>query len=243
MNAGDRGGRAAEKVGAWFLRLPTDITTNPYIQDNASATDWNVLHAIVQHQGYHNRKTFPIPIDRTAEEARCSRRAAIRSISWWVSLGALIKTKKRRMNVYEIPQHFNVPPRIGASPRHNTPRCLKRGDHGRIVPAHGTGKVPAHGTSKVPAHGTPNQKSYSEVFNEKPPYPPKGGNVQPPTPKEEIESPKIQQAKPEEVAAAIACAVSSICSKPRAKRQGLAVGEGAFKKTIEKIIADSQVDE
>ena len=162
MNATD------EKSGAWFLRLPNDIVMNTYVMENASATDSRVLLAIARHQGYQNRRTYPIPIARTAEEARCSRRAAIRSISWWVNLGALIRTKRRRMNVYEIPRHFSVPPRISASPRHNTPKPIKRDDQGRFVPS--------VGTRKVPAHGTPNQKSSSEVFNENPPPPPTGGN-------------------------------------------------------------------
>lgn len=158
----------ADEKRAWFLRLPTDIVKDAYIMTNASATDWRVLLAIAKHQGYQNRRTFPIYIARTAEEARCSRRAAFRSIGWWVSVGALLKTKRRRMNVYEIPRNFSVPPGIGASPRHNTPRCLKRDYQGRIVPT--------HGTIEVPAHGTPNQKSFLEVFSENPLPSPTGGN-------------------------------------------------------------------
>ena len=165
----------ADEKRAWFLRLPTDIVKDAYIMTNASATDWRVLLAIAKHQGYQNRRTFPLYIARTAKEARCSRRAAFRSIGWWVSVGALLKTKRRRMNVYEIPRNFSVPPGIGASPRHNTPRILKRDGKGRIVPTHGTRKVPAHGTIEVPAHGTPNQKSSSEAFFENPPLPPTGG--------------------------------------------------------------------
>jgi len=167
-----------KKARAWFLRVATDTLKSPYIMDNASATDWRVLLCIANHQGYQNRKTFPLYIARTAEEARCSRRTAIRSISWWCKVGALIKTKCRRMNVYEIPQHFSVPPGIGASPRHITSRRLNRDDQGRIVPSIGTGKVPAHGTSEVPAYGTPNQKYSSEVFIKNPPSPPTGGNGQ-----------------------------------------------------------------
>jgi len=166
----------ADEKRAWFLRLPTDIVKDAYIMTNASATDWRVLLAIAKHQGYQNRRTFPLYIARTAEEARCSRRAAFRSIGWWVSVGALLKTKRRRMNVYEIPRNFSVPPGIGASPRHNTPRRLKRDYQGRIVPTHGTRKVPAHGTIEVPAHGTPNQKSFLEVFSENPLPSPTGGN-------------------------------------------------------------------
>jgi len=166
----------ADEKRAWFLRLPTDIVKDAYIMTNASATDWRVLLAIAKHQGYQNRRTFPLYIARTAEEARCSRRAAFRSIGWWVSVGALLKTKRRRMNVYEIPRNFTVPPGIGASPRHNTPRVLKRDNRGRIVPTHGTRKVPAHGTIEVPAHGTPNQKSFLEVFSENPLPSPTGGN-------------------------------------------------------------------
>jgi hypothetical protein len=166
----------AEKAGPWFLRLPTDVIKNAYIMDNASAMDWRVLLAIAKHQGYQNRRTFPLYIAKTAEEARCSRRAAIRSISWWVSIGALLKTKRRRVNVYEIPRHFSVPPGISVTPRHNTPRALKRDAQGRIMPLAGTPKVPTHGTIEVPAHGIPNQRSSSEVFNENPPPPPKGGN-------------------------------------------------------------------
>ena len=200
MNAAD------EKSGNWFLRLPIDVVTNDYINENASATDWRVYMAIAKHQGYQNRRTYPIPIARTAEEARCSRRAAIRSISWWVNLGAVIKTKSRRMNVYEIPRHFSVPPRIGASPRHNTPKPIKRDDQGRFVPSVGTRKVPAHGTSEVPAHGTPNQKSFFRSLNQNPPPPPTGGDgrtsetsVQPgdnpPTPKIEISKKTLREWK------------------------------------------------
>ena len=166
----------ADEKRAWFLRLPTDIVKDAYIMTNASATDWRVLLAIAKHQGYQNRRTFPLYIARTAEEARCSRRAAFRSIGWWVSVGALLKTKRRRMNVYEIPRHFTVPPGIGASPRHNTPRRLKRDYQGRIVPTHGTRKVPTHGTIEVPAYGTLNQKSFLEVFSENPLPSPTGGN-------------------------------------------------------------------
>ena len=86
---------AAAEKGQWFLRLPTDVVNNTYVMDNASATDWRVLLAIAKHQGYQNRRTFPIYVAKTAEEARCSRRAALRSISWWVSVGALLKTKRR----------------------------------------------------------------------------------------------------------------------------------------------------
>lgn len=161
--------------GHWFLRVPCDVLDN-YIQDNASATDWRVLLAIARRQGYQNRRTFPIYIDTTAQDARCSRRAALRSISWWVEVGALIKTKRRRVNVYEIRQHFTVPSGMSASPRHNTPRALKRDAQGRIVPPAVTRKVPTHGTIEVPAHGTLNQRSSSEVFNENPPPPPTGGN-------------------------------------------------------------------
>jgi len=150
-----------EKQGAWFIRIPNDIPRDPFIMDNASATDWRVYLAIAKYQGYQNRRTFPIYIDKTAEEARCSRRAAIRSISWWCKVGALLKTKHRRINVYEIPQHFKVPSGMGASPRHNMPKSPYRDNLGRIVPAVVTGKVPIHGTSEVPAHGTLNQKSSS----------------------------------------------------------------------------------
>lgn len=167
---------AADEKGQWFLRLPTDVVKNPYVMDNASATDWRVLLAIAKHQGYQNRKTFPTYIVKTAEEARCSRRQAQRSITWWVKVGALLKTKRRRINVYEIPRHFSVPPGIGDSPRHNTPRILKRDNQGRIVPTHGTRKVPAHGTIEVTAHGTLNQKSFLEVFSENPLPSPTGGN-------------------------------------------------------------------
>ncbi len=166
----------AEKAGAWFLRLPTEIVKSAYIMDNASATDWRVLLAIAKHQGYQNRRTFPLYIAKTAEEARCSRRAADRSISWWVSIGALLKTKRRRVNVYEIPRHFSVPPGISATPRHNTPRHLKRDGQGRIMPSAGIPKMPPHGIIDMPAHGILNQRSSSEIFNENPPPPPKGGN-------------------------------------------------------------------
>jgi hypothetical protein len=168
---------------AWFLRVPVDIIRDPYIMKNASATDWRVYLAIAKHQGYQNRKTFPLSIAKTAEEAHCSRRAAFRSITWWTQIGALCKSKRRRMNVYEIPRFFTVPPGMCASPRHITPRVLKRDKQGRIVPTHGTGKVPAHGTSEVPAHGTPNQKSSSEFFIETPPPPPHGGRTLNTTPR------------------------------------------------------------
>ena len=165
----------ADEKRAWFLRLPTDIVKDAYIMTNASATDWRVLLAIVRHQGYQNRRTFPLYISKTAEEARCTTRTVFRSIKWWVKIGALIKSKRRRMNVYEIPRHFTVPPGIGDSPRHNTPRVLKRDNRGRIMPSGVTPKVTAHGTIEVTAHGLPNQKSSSEVFFENPPLPPTGG--------------------------------------------------------------------
>jgi hypothetical protein len=148
--------------------------------DEASATDWRVFLAICRHQGWKEgpcyRKTFALAVDRTAEQARCSRRAALRSIGWWVRVGALKVTKRRRMNVYEIVATVPVSPGNGASPRHKTPRDPKRGELGRYVPSAVTGKVPPGGTCKVPAHGTPNQKSYSEVSSENPLPSPRGGN-------------------------------------------------------------------
>jgi hypothetical protein len=165
---------------AWFMRVATAVLRSPQIMDDASATDWRVLLTICQHQGWKKgpryRKTFRLSVDRTAEEACCSRRTALRSISWWCKMGALRKTKDQRMNVYEIVDTLPPSSGIGAKPRHNTPRNPKRGDHGQYVPSVGTRKVPAHGTDTVPAHGTPNQKSLSEIFNENPPPPPTGGN-------------------------------------------------------------------
>ena len=165
---------------AWFMRVATAIIKSPEIMDDASATDWRILLTICQHQGWKKgpryRKTFPLSVSRTAEEARCSRRAALRSIGWWCRMGALRKTKDHRRNVYEIAITLPPSPGIGASPRHNTPRNPKRGDMGRYVPSAVTRKVPAHGTSEVPAHGTPNQKSLSEVLNENLPPPPTGRN-------------------------------------------------------------------
>jgi hypothetical protein len=144
--------------------------------DSATAADWRVLLAIANHQGYKNRRTFPLYVAKTAEEARCSRRQALKSISWWVKVGALIKTKRRRVNVYEIPQHFNVPPGISARVLHSTPRVLKRDDQGRIVHTHCTRRVHAHDTIEVHAHGTLNQKSCSDIFPENPLASPTGGN-------------------------------------------------------------------
>jgi hypothetical protein len=167
-------------LGAWFMRVPTDLLSRPHIWEEASATDWRVFLSICRHQGWkvgpNYRKTFALAVDRTAEEARCSRRAALRSIAWWCQMGALKVTKRRRMNVYEIVSAVPVSPGNGASPRHKTPRDPKRGDIGRYVPSAVTGKVPAGGTCKVPAHGTPNQKSYSEVSSENPLPSPRGGN-------------------------------------------------------------------
>lgn len=170
-------------LGAWFMRVPTDLLSRPHIWVEASATDWRVLLSICRHQGWKEgpcyRKTFALAVDRTAEEARCSRRAALRSISWWVRMGALKVTKRRRMNVYEIVATVPASPGNGASPRHKTPREPKRGDMGRYVPSAVTGKVPAGGTCKVPAHGTPNQKSSPEVSSENPLPSPRGGNGRP----------------------------------------------------------------
>jgi len=162
------------------MRVPTDLLSRPHVMDEASATDWRVFLAICRHQGWKTgpnyRKTFALAVDKTAEEARCSRRAALRSISWWCQMGALKVTKRRRMNVYEIVAIVPTSPGNGASPRHKTPRDPKRGDSGRYVPSAVTGKVPAGGICKVPAHGTPNQKSYSEVSSENPLPSPRGGN-------------------------------------------------------------------
>lgn len=162
------------------MRVPTDLLFRPHIMDEASATDWRIFLSICRHQGWKEgpcyRKTFALAVDRTAEEARCSRRAALRSIAWWCQMGALKVTKRRRMNVYEIVSAVPVSPGKGASPRHKTPREPKRGDMGRYVPSAVTCKVPAHGTCMVPAHGTPNQKSYSEVSSDNPLPSPHGGN-------------------------------------------------------------------
>ena len=170
-------------LGAWFMRVPTDLLFRPHIMDEASATDWRVYLSICRHQGWKEgpcyRKTFALAVDRTAEEVRCSRRAALRSIAWWVKVGALKVTKRRRMNVYEIVAAVPVSPGNGASPRHKTPRDAKRGEKGRYVPSAVTGKVPARGTCMVPAHGTPNQKSYSEVSSDNPLPSPHGGNGRP----------------------------------------------------------------
>ena len=160
----------------WFLRIPIDVVRNRFILENASAVDWSVLLAIAQHQGYKNRRTFPISIDRTAEEAGCCRRAAIKSITWWVNLRVLLKTKQRRLNVYEIAQHFSIAPGKGALHGHKTPRTQKRNHMGRYVHSTDTHKVHRTDTFKVHGTDTPNQKSLSEVFNENPPPPPTGGN-------------------------------------------------------------------
>jgi len=162
------------------MRVPTDLLFRPHIMDEASATDWRVYLSICRHQGWKEgpcyRKTFALAVDRTAEEARCSRRAALRSIAWWCQMGALKVTKRRRMNVYEIVAAVPASPGNGASPRHKTPRDPKRGDMGRYVPSAVTCKVPAHGTCMVPAHGKPNQKSSPEVFSDNPLPSPHGGN-------------------------------------------------------------------
>jgi hypothetical protein len=172
-----------DELRAWFMRVPTDLLFRPHIMDEASATDWRVLLSICRHQGWkvgaNYRKTFALAVDKTAEEARCSRRAALRSIAWWCQMGALKVTKRRRMNVYEIISAVPVSPGNGATPRHKTPRNRKRGDMGRYVPSAVTGKVPAHGTCMVPAHGTPNQKSSPEVFSDNPLPSPHGGNGRP----------------------------------------------------------------
>ena len=165
-----------DKETHWFLRLPTDILKSDYIMSNATAADWRVLISIAKHQGYQTRRTFPLSIAKTTEEARCDRRTVFRSIGWWCKVGALLKTKRRRVNVYEIPRHFTAPPGIGDSLRHNTRRQPKRDGQGRFVPSRVTRKVTPHGTIEVTAHGTPNQKSLSEVFIENPPPPPTGGN-------------------------------------------------------------------
>jgi hypothetical protein len=162
------------------MRVPTDLLFRPHIMDTASATDWRVFLSICRHQGWkagaNYRKTFALSVDKTAEEARCSRRAALRSIGWWRQVGVLKISKRRRMNVYEIASAIPASPVIGAMPRHKTPRDLKRGDMGRYVPSAVAGKVPAHGTGMVPCHGTPNQKSSSEVSSDNPSPPPQGGN-------------------------------------------------------------------
>lgn len=144
---------AEEKAGIWFFRIPSDIL-NPFILENASTADWRVFLTIAGHQGFRDRRTFPLSIDQTIKESGCSRRAVLRSIAWWCEIGALVKTKKRRMNVYIIPKHFTLSPGIGANSRHKTKKILKRDARGRIVPSAGTSKVPTHGTSEVPTHGT-----------------------------------------------------------------------------------------
>lgn len=198
-----------EHNSAWFMRVPVAVLLCPEILDTASATDWRVLLSICQHQGWKRgaryRKTFPLSIARTAEEARCSRRAALRSLSWWCQVGALRKTKVRRMNAYEVVSTFPPIPVNGAAPRHKTPKSQNRSTLGRYVPSAVTPKVPAHGTGMVPAHGTgqnaiarqPNReegcqptaqdepslkKSLSEVFNENPPISPQGDPNSPSAP-------------------------------------------------------------
>jgi hypothetical protein len=95
-----------------------------------------------------------------------------------VKVGVLLKTKKRRVNVYEIAQHFTVPPGIGARQRHNTPRNPNRAKNGRYVPLVCTGKVHAKGTIEVHAKGTLNQKSSLRgLFRDPLPSSPLGGNV------------------------------------------------------------------
>lgn len=170
-----------DELRAWFMRVPTDLLFRPHIMDTASATDWRVLLSICRHQGWkagpNYRKTFKLAVAKTAEEARCSRRAALRSIRWWREVGVIKITKRHRMNVYEIVSTIQPSPVIGAMPRHKTPKGRKKGDMGRFVPSAVTDKVPAHGTGMVPAHGTPNQKSSSEVFSDNPSSaPPTGGN-------------------------------------------------------------------
>jgi len=151
--------------GHWFLRVPCGVL-EPAILDHASAADWRVLLAIARHQGYQNWRTFPISVDRTAEEARCTRRSVFRALEFWVKTGVLIKTKRRRMNVYEVAQYFAVSPGMGDSQRHNTARNPNRNENGRYVPLRVTPEVTAKGTGRVTARGTPNQKSLSEVFSE-----------------------------------------------------------------------------
>lgn len=171
---------AADKEGAWFLRFPTNIVKSLYIMDNASAADWRVLLAICQHQGWKKgaryRKTFPLAIDQTAEEARCDRRTVFRSVNWWCKMDALRKTKDRRHNVYEIMMSCAATPVEGDNPRHNTARRQKRDDQGHFMPSDVTPKVTPHGTSEVTAYGTPNQRSLSEVFNNTAPSPPRGNS-------------------------------------------------------------------
>jgi hypothetical protein len=169
---------AADDGRAWFLRLPTDIVKSAYVMDNASAADWRVLLTICQHQGWKRgpryRKTFPLAIARTAEEARCDRRTVFRSVDWWCEMGALRKTKDHRRNVYEIMLTCQAAPVQGDAPRHITPRRLKRDDRGHFMPSDVTRKVTPHGTREVTPHGTPNQKSLSEVLYQNPPSPPRG---------------------------------------------------------------------
>lgn len=165
-----------QSKGQWFVRVPCGVL-EPAILDHASAADWRVLLSIARHQGYQNRRTFPIYIDRTAEEARCTRRSVFRALEFWVKTGVLIKTKRRRMNVYEIAQYFTTSPGMGDSQRHNTVRNPNRDEDGRYVPLRVSPEVTAKGTGRVTARGTPNQKSLSEVFYETPPFPPTGGDA------------------------------------------------------------------
>jgi len=152
------------------------VVENAEIMKNASAVDWRILHALEQHAGYNTWKTFPLSLAHIAKDAFCSRRAAIRSTRWWRQMGIIGIRRDKRFNIYEILRILQPSPEKGASPRHLTPRSLKRDHQGRIVPSVGTPKVPAHGTLGVPAHGTHSEKFLSEVFSENPPSPPTGGS-------------------------------------------------------------------
>jgi len=144
---------AEDKPGIWFIRIPSHIL-NPNILNKASAADLRVYLTIARHQGFRTRQTFPLSIEKIAEESICTRRSVFRAIDFWISVGALLKKKKRRLNFYEIPKHCSVPPGIGDSQRHFTPKNPNRDKNGRYVPLRVTSKVTAKGTCEVTAKGT-----------------------------------------------------------------------------------------
>jgi hypothetical protein len=170
--------------GAWFVRFPVWVMRDPFILENASAADWRVLGSICIHQGWkrgpRHRRTFPLSIARTTQEARCSRRQTLRSVEWWTRVGALKIKKERRLNVYEVVATFQVPPGIGARQSHTSPRNPNRDAQGRYVPSAVTAKVPAKGTDTVPAKGTHYEKSFKRDLLQEPPRPSEGSGPRPP---------------------------------------------------------------
>ena len=86
----------------WFTRIAIDVIESQLINEQATAADWRVLHAICKRQGFNDRKTYALYLAKVAESAFCSRVVACRAIKFWIEVRALIKTKKDRRNVFEI---------------------------------------------------------------------------------------------------------------------------------------------